>query len=76
MYTKFAEPILNKPIAELEISTRFSMLCEIAGFNTLGDLLDRHTSELLKLPGFSYHIIGEYIEFLERYHVAHHLDGR
>jgi hypothetical protein len=76
MHTKFAEPILSKPIAELDVSPGFSLLCEIAGFNTLSDLLERHTTELLKLPGFSYHVIGEYIGLLEGYNVAHYLDNR
>lgn len=74
MYTRFAEPILNEPIHHLGLSTDFSLVCEIAGFHSMGDLLERHTSELLRLPGFTYHLLGEYIDFLECHLLGHYLD--
>ncbi|WP_216846740.1 hypothetical protein [Mucilaginibacter sp. L196] len=74
MHTRFPEPILKLPISQLGLSEEFSLVCELAGFHTAGELLERHTSELIKVPGFSYHLLGEYIEFLETHHLCHYLD--
>lgn len=75
MCSKFMEPILNQPISQLELGQRFKLTCELAGFNSLADLLNRHTSELLKYPGFSYHMLAEFIDFLEVKHIAHYIDA-
>lgn len=74
MHTQFIEPILNKPIPQLGLSQDFSVVCELAGFHSMGDLLERHTSELLRLPGFSYHLLSEYVDFLELNRLGHYLD--
>ena len=76
MCSKFLEPILNQPIVNLDFGMKFKLICELAGFNSLSDLLERHTSELLKFPGFSYHVLAEYIDFLETKHLAHYIDAR
>jgi DNA-directed RNA polymerase alpha subunit len=74
MYTRFVEPLLSAPVSTLDLSREFILVCELAGFHSVGDLLGRHTSELLKLPGFSYHLLGEYVDFLESHSLAHYLD--
>jgi hypothetical protein len=74
MHTRFIEPILNKPIFQLGLSKDFSVVCELAGFHSIGDLLEWHTSELLRLPGFSYHLLSEYVDFLELNCLGHYLD--
>ena len=75
MDRRYNEPVLNKPIRQLSLGKQFALICEIAGYNSLGELLQRHTSELVKLPGFTYHILGEYIDFLELHKLAHYLDS-
>jgi hypothetical protein len=70
----YNEPVLNKPIRQLGVGKQFVLICEIAGYNSLGELLRKHTSDLLKLPGFTYHILGEYIDFLELHKLAHYID--
>jgi hypothetical protein len=74
MCSKFWEPILNQPITQLDFGDKFKLICELAGFYSLADLLERHTSELLRFPGFSYHVLAEYIDFLELKHLAHYID--
>ena len=71
----YNEPVLNKPIRQLGMGKQFAWICEIAGYSSLGELLQRHTSELLKLPGFTHHILGEYINFLELHKLAHYIDS-
>ena len=66
--------LLNEPIAKLGFSKDFVTVCELAGFYFLGDLVERHTSELLILPGFSYHWLEEYINFLELHHLGDYID--
>jgi hypothetical protein len=75
MYRSYHEPLLNKPIRQLGMGTEFALICEIEGYASLGELLQRHTSELLKLPGFNYHLLVEYINFLELHRLAHYIDN-
>lgn len=74
MHIRFKEPVLNKPIDQLKLGKQFLLICEVAGFYSLGYLLEVHTSELLNLPGFNYHILGEYIDFLESQNLGHYID--
>jgi hypothetical protein len=74
MCTRFAEPLLNEPIPKLGLSSEFTIVCELAGLISIADLLERHSSELLKLPGFSYHLLAEYIDFLEVHLFGHYID--
>jgi len=71
---KHHEPILNQPIATLGMSEEFSGVTEILGLYTLGDVVSRHTSDLAKLPGFSVHLIHEYVSFLEERGLGHYVD--
>ena len=66
--------LLSKPIADLGLSRDFIIICELAGFFVLGDLLQRHTSELLALPGFTYHWLEEYVNFLESNDLGYYID--
>jgi hypothetical protein len=70
----YTEPILNQPIETLGLSQDFIALTEMLGFYTLSDLLQHHTRDLLKLPGFTPHMIYEYIGFLDDHHLAHYVD--
>lgn len=71
---KFNEPILNQPIASLGLSEEFCGVMEILGFYTLGDVAKHHTRELAKMPGFSVHLIHEYVSFLEERGLGHYVD--
>ena len=66
--------LLGKPIADLGLSNDFVIICELAGCHLLGELLQRHTSELLALPGFNYHWLEEYINFLESNDLGNYID--
>lgn len=74
MNQRFPEPLLNEPIVLLGMSQEFCGITEILGFHTLADLLERHTGELIKLPGFSEHLLYEYVDFLERRRMGHYID--
>ena len=74
MPAKYAEPLFYAPIAGLGFSRDFCIFCEVGGYHTIADLLERHTSELLKRPGFTYHLLQEYISFMEKNRVGHYLD--
>lgn len=71
---KYQEPTLNQPIATLGMSEEFCGVTEILGFYTLGDVTNRHTRDLAKLPGFSVHLIHEYVSFLEERGLGHYVD--
>lgn len=67
----YAEPVLNTPITELKFSEEFKRKAEQLGFQSLAGLLKHHPSDLLKLPGFGYRMLTEYISFLEREKLGH-----
>lgn len=70
----YKEPILNQPIAELELSEEFKGITEILGFYTLGDVAKWHTRDLNVLPGFSVQLIHEYVTFLEERGLGTYVD--
>ncbi|MES2650531.1 MAG: hypothetical protein V4663_02270 [Bacteroidota bacterium] len=71
---KHLEATLNQQIATLGMSEEFCGVTEILGFHTLGDVTKHHTRELAKLPGFSVHLIHEYVSFLEERGLGHYVD--
>jgi len=70
----FAETILNQPISTLELSAEFRGITEILGMHTLADVLQHHTRDLTKLPGFSIPMVHEYVSFLELHKLGHYVD--
>lgn len=74
MSNKFVEPVLHEPLCKLGLSTEFLVVSELAGLFTLADLLEKRTWELLRLPGFNYHLLGELVSFLEAIHLGHYID--
>lgn len=70
----YQEPILNQPIRTLGLSEEFCGVSEILGFDTLGDMVKRHTRDLEGLPGFTVHLIHEYVTFLEEKGLGHYVD--
>ena len=64
MATKEQE-ILNLFIKNLPFSEDFKSVSQQSGFNKIGELIDRPAAELLKIDGFTYHLLQELIQFLE-----------
>jgi hypothetical protein len=58
-------PLLHTPIAELGLSQELTSVTEMHGYYTLEDLSKRNTDELMLLPGFTQHLLYEYVNFME-----------
>jgi hypothetical protein len=71
----FVEPILLEPIAQPEFSAEFCLVCEMAGLHTPSEILEHHSRDLIRLPGFSYRLLYEFVHFLEKNRIAHYLDS-
>jgi hypothetical protein len=74
MISKYTDPVLSEPLYKLEVSPDFQAVCELAGFHTLAEIVKHHTGSLLQLPGFSYHLLGELVAFLEKRNMGHYID--
>ena len=61
------------PIEELPLSAEFKLFAEKQQFKTLEEFLKLKVADFLNLPGFSYHILQEYVQFLEERQMAHML---
>jgi len=59
------ELLLHKPIPELGLSQELNQVTEMHGFFTLEDLSKRSTDQLILLPGFTQHLLYEYVNFME-----------
>jgi len=57
--------LLHKPISALSLSQELTSMTEMHGFYTLADLAKRTTEELMLLPGFTQHLLYEYVNFME-----------
>jgi hypothetical protein len=57
--------LLHTPISTLGLSRELNSITEMNGFYTLADLSKRTTDELLALPGFTQHLLYEYVNFME-----------
>lgn len=66
--------ILDQPIAQSSLSNEFKTVTETLAFHTFSDLLQHRTAKLLSLPGFTQHLIYEYVEFLESNQMGHLID--
>ena len=61
---------LHVPINDLELSNEFKSLVNSLNYNTLNDLLQEKASLLLKKPGFTFHLLQELIQYLEKRDLA------
>ena len=61
---------LGKPINDIELSNEFKSLAKSLNYNTLNELLQEKASLLLKKPGFTFHLLQELIQFLEKRDLA------
>jgi hypothetical protein len=67
--------ILHQPIETLDFSKEFKAVTEILGMHTLNQLLDLHTRELMKLPGFTIGLLHEYVSFMESKGLGQYIDS-
>lgn len=58
--------ILNRPLSEFNFSRDFMDMAGSNRFISLNDVVKIPTYELLKLPGFSYHLLLELISVLRK----------
>lgn len=57
--------ILNLKIKNLAFSEDFKSVSQKFGFKTIAEIVDKPVAELLKIDGFTYHLLQELIQFLE-----------
>jgi len=57
--------LLHTPFPILGLSQELTNVTEMNGYYTLADLCKRTTDELLALPGFTQHLLYEYVNFME-----------
>ena len=69
MPTKEQE-ILNQSIKNLPFSKDFKSVLQHAGFNKIGEMINKPAAQLLKINGFTYHLLQELIQFLEQKDLA------
>lgn len=70
MYHVFFMPIteneiLNQSIKNLPFSEDFKSVSQKFGFKAIREIIDKPVPELLKIDGFTYHLLQELIQFLE-----------
>jgi len=74
MKKTFPEPILNQPIAQLDLSEKFKSITLKYGYETPGDLLNLPMPyDLLKHPGFHLGLLAEFTAFLTKNNLGHYL---
>lgn len=66
--------ILDQQIAQSSLSSDFKAVIETLGFHTFSDLLQHRTANLINLPGFTQHLVYEYVEFMEMNQMGHLID--
>ena len=59
------QEILNQSIKNLPFSEDFKFVSQKIGFKTIGEIIDKPVSVLLKIDDFTYHLLQELIQFLE-----------
>ncbi len=64
------QEILSQNISDLPFPDDFRSVSEKIGFKTIGEMADKHVNELLELDGFTYHMLQEYIQFMQQNDLA------
>jgi hypothetical protein len=65
------QKILNRDIQSLPFSEDFKTKAAHFGFNRLRQIVDLHVADLLKIEGFTYHMLQEYIQYMQENKMAH-----
>ncbi len=58
--------VLALSVHELELSVRLSNILDTAGIKTIGDVVDRKSSDFLKMPHFGKRTMRELVDALEK----------
>ena len=66
-----SEPMLTRTIQSVEMSVEFEHMCAENRFYTFGDLLIHDTNQLLRKPGFNYHMLLELFDLLKSANKKH-----
>lgn len=61
---------LTMKIADLPFTGQFKKISGELSFVTLGDMVKKEVAALIVLPGFSYHMLQELVQFLEEKELA------
>ena len=61
---------LFEQIKDLPLSLEFISLADSLQYNTLDEMLKVKVSILLKKPGFTFHMMQELVQFLEKKNLA------
>ena len=71
MPVKSQAQTLTLNIHDLAFTEDFKELANTLQFKTVGEMLSCEVSDLLKLPGFTYHMLQQLVQFLEEKKLAH-----
>lgn len=61
---------LFEPIKDLSLSGEFKSLAASLQYKTLDEMLQVKVSQLLQKPGFTFHMMQEFVQFLEKRNLA------
>ena len=71
MVNKIEKDYLAQPIIDLPFSNHFKTGAEQLYFKTIGDILQNDVAVLLKMPGFTYHMLQELVQLTEKKKLTH-----
>ena len=61
---------LEAIISDLPFTDQFKLTATKLNFKTLADILKVSSASLIKMPGFTYHFLQEFIQFAETNGIA------
>ena len=70
------EKILNQKISELTLTDDFKKISSKLGYSTLKQMANEQVADLLKMDGFNYHILQEFVQFMQENNLSHLIKQR
>ena len=71
MVSKNEKKFKAQSIKQLHFSEDFKQVAKKLDFKTLDEILQNDAASLLKLAGFTYHMMQELVQFLVKNNLAH-----
>lgn len=65
------QEILNQNISDLPFPDDFKSVSEKMGFKTIGEMAAKHVNYLLDLDSFTYHMLQEFIQYMQENNLSH-----
>ena len=65
------EQDINKLISELPFTEQFKLTANQMSFRTIADILEHDSAALIKMPGFNYHFLQEFVSYMEKNEITH-----